>query len=392
MTEERWGLYYPYVHFRDETWLKKTLLVFPGLVRMVSPDQVPDDSDLVNQLRHHKVPLIREADLATVNARSAQEHLQRLFSEDLAENEVGLLARFGEIATLTSGLPSFQMNLGKAGSELAAFLRRSNLAWGPQCPEAPEYSELHPDVGNAVMGALAIACARDAGLHIVGSHDDKVSPTLNQLMLLRDLEAPYNHFVRGALPPETSHRPDADTLFQLVVRLNCDVSKLDVNGLQALHNEREAFLKLKEQLEKVAASIPAMEDHKQREERWRATADRIVTDWERDRLNLSNVVREAAGLEKFGSGAKSLAETLYEKVLPFTTGAAATFLPVIGTSGGLLIGLVTHLGASYVRARGAALSSPYHYMTMAKERGALFSLSSSLRTVETHRPSDTAVT
>jgi hypothetical protein len=41
---ERRGLYYPWVHFHSDDWLKKALIVFPGLVRMVADDQIPNDT------------------------------------------------------------------------------------------------------------------------------------------------------------------------------------------------------------------------------------------------------------------------------------------------------------------------------------------------------------
>jgi hypothetical protein len=34
-TVQRIGLYYPYVHFRDEQWLKAAALYWPGLARVV---------------------------------------------------------------------------------------------------------------------------------------------------------------------------------------------------------------------------------------------------------------------------------------------------------------------------------------------------------------------
>lgn len=45
MPQERIGLYYPYVHFRSDEWLKKTLIVFPGIKQII-----PDDHRQFNEV------------------------------------------------------------------------------------------------------------------------------------------------------------------------------------------------------------------------------------------------------------------------------------------------------------------------------------------------------
>ncbi len=45
------ALYYPYIHFRDERWLKSTLLVFPKVLRMIPEGYDPKDSPEVHGLQ-----------------------------------------------------------------------------------------------------------------------------------------------------------------------------------------------------------------------------------------------------------------------------------------------------------------------------------------------------
>jgi hypothetical protein len=45
------GLYYPYIHFRDdESWLKLAALYWPRMARAVAPDYPIDDSEIVKRL------------------------------------------------------------------------------------------------------------------------------------------------------------------------------------------------------------------------------------------------------------------------------------------------------------------------------------------------------
>src|SRR2546430_2443425 len=46
----RFGLYYPYVHFREEHWLKMAALYWPRLARIVAPGFTIRDSEMVRRL------------------------------------------------------------------------------------------------------------------------------------------------------------------------------------------------------------------------------------------------------------------------------------------------------------------------------------------------------
>jgi hypothetical protein len=92
--EEREGLFYPYVHIRDEEWLKKTLIVFPSLVRMIADDFTPDDSVFVRSLvngNDHQKPLLRRAKLDTPNVETAMNSLRSLIENDLKSDKEAFL-------------------------------------------------------------------------------------------------------------------------------------------------------------------------------------------------------------------------------------------------------------------------------------------------------------
>src|SRR5258708_21385016 len=44
------ALYYPYIHFQDEHWLKTAALYYDGLFRMLPDYYQPQDSDIVKRI------------------------------------------------------------------------------------------------------------------------------------------------------------------------------------------------------------------------------------------------------------------------------------------------------------------------------------------------------
>ena len=371
---ERRGLYYPWVHFSSDDWVKRALIVFPGLHRMVSQDQQPDDSELVNSLRANN--LIRNSNLRTNNTFFASRTLETLIREDLNSAGEAFQARFGRDAAKASGQPSFQMNLGKDTSGLLPdFLVSHGLAWRPDeiYMDNPLYHELHPDLGHAVMGTLAMACAEDEGLHIVGGDSPRgrdVSAELNCTMAAGDMSGPYKHFVRKELRPNAVHA-SSDDLFHSVVNFNCDVSALRLDGVMALQAEREPLRNLKQKLQEMALTIPPMANLKSREEAFRDKANEIISHWKVDNLNWSKFVRELLPFEKFGAGSGKLAETI-PTMLPAVAGATAW--NVVDATAGISIALLTHVGVSYAKVRKQSAESPFRYMTLAQQKGVSFYL------------------
>lgn len=153
----------------------------------------------------------------------------------------------------------------------------------------PLNHELHPDLGHAVMGTLAMACAEDEGLHIVGGDSPRgrdVSAELNGTMAAGDLSGPYKHFVRRELRPKAVHA-SSDDLFHSVVNFNCDVSALRLDGVLALQAEREPLRNLKQKLQEMALAIPPMANLRSREEAFRDKANEIISHWKEGNRNWS---------------------------------------------------------------------------------------------------------
>lgn len=373
MPQERLGLYYPYVHFRSDEWVKKTLLVFPGLQRMVADDQVLFDSKLVRELAHGDEPLVRRADLHCGSASNAEFDLIALIQEDLDRDRDGFLAAYGQEGTLRSQ-DAFQMNIGKTSASLADFLHSTGLAWTPSHPDQQTYSEMHSRLGRAALGMIAVAYAKYEGLHIVAPAEDEPSRELNLCLASNDSKLPYKVLVRGE--PLQDRRPatTADSILEVIVYCNCNVDALSAQGLLQLNDEREALRNLKTELQKIAETVPDIKNPTTLEERLKDEASRVIKRWKQDRLNWSSLAKSVFAADQIAEGAMS--EGLRLAITMLGAGAAATLSSgaLIDAGAGLGIGLVAHAAGKAMKAVGADKKSPFRYLTLAQKRGVAFSV------------------
>ena len=80
---QRIGLYYPYVHFRNERWIKAAALYWPGLARVVSPGFPVTDPDLVTALRDGLDGFVTDVDPREAAAAVAPAFLKAVEGRDL---------------------------------------------------------------------------------------------------------------------------------------------------------------------------------------------------------------------------------------------------------------------------------------------------------------------
>ncbi len=150
---QRIGLYYPYIHCRDERWLKTTALYWPKLARVV-PDGYPlADSDTAAALSDELGFLVATAPYAAADA------VAPLFLRLLEEHEQVLRPRFSavEVAQFTGFHVSTEPRLGREAS---------NYHGGPQGRgglAGLHESEVAPELRNALVEAgLALETQRSS--------------------------------------------------------------------------------------------------------------------------------------------------------------------------------------------------------------------------------------
>jgi len=389
------ALNYPYIRVRDVDWLKRTLLIFPHVVRMMPRYNAPQDDPEVAEfctLEGRRGPLLRPADLSNRHIRAAQTKLIEDINGHLDTDGQSFRARFGreaaeaELDELTpttpiwerrlSGRVTFQVHTRKILEELGHFLVRERLAWTPAIPDddgyyshGSEYIEMHRRLGEAVMATLAFACAENEGLEVVTEF-----PGIHGNIL----ERPDDVFEACLSEKQPADADRAEQATQFLVYRRCDPTKLTAKRLQALNKEWEALSNFREAIEAAAMRIPKkIVDPKILEERLNDVANDVFKKWKSDQANLSNYVREL-----FGEGSLSEPEKLLQKLAekaagPTVAGALTGELTVgalTGAAAGFAIGLMSHGIATFGKIRKTARNSPVRYLTMLEKNGVGFTV------------------
>jgi hypothetical protein len=172
------ALNYPYIRVRNVEWLKRTLLVFPHVVRLTpgfargAPADDPQIEPFTYPRNDKEVPLLRPARLDLPHVYKCQLELRTELESLIAADPEAFRARFGESAARSDARGSikeptlwerrldpganFQIHPYKLG-ELTEVLLRERLAWkpSPHTADSPDYLEMHSVLGEAIM---ATAC------------------------------------------------------------------------------------------------------------------------------------------------------------------------------------------------------------------------------------------
>ena len=145
------ALNYPYIRVRSTEWLKRTLLIFPHVVRMTPGINAPADDPEIAEFtwtEGRRGPLLRSADLSAPYVHNTQVELigelRRLFRSKgpTFRDRFKHRAHSGADAGQTwdrmtvwerrlSNRPTFQIHRHKILPELTAYLLRQGLAWRP---------------------------------------------------------------------------------------------------------------------------------------------------------------------------------------------------------------------------------------------------------------------
>ncbi|HEY6245088.1 MAG TPA: hypothetical protein VIX17_14135 [Pyrinomonadaceae bacterium] len=394
------ALYYPYIHIKDLNWLLSNLIIFPCIKRMVPMHFIPRDSNEVRALSEwvgDQEPLLQPAYLFSPRAEQAQSNLAGKLKRDAQNDE--FVRSYGQAAASELRHEKdygFQIHVQKLSRELKDALAHTQLAWNPINKEPydqhSEYVELHPRVGEAVMSTLAIACAQDDGLDIVG---DRRTGQLHRCLLEKRLDTVYESWLGLETNLEPPQAASGEELMEFMVGMTADLSTLSVDAIRDLVAEREAIDDLITALREEATKIPTMGAGNKREDFFKQASTKIMEKWESDRNNLSNFWSAFFGQDT-AKLASSFATTVADKTLTgFATGtlgaagkAAITASiagsaanagwigalatgGIIGAGAGLIIGLVAHTGVTYHRQAQRAKNSPYRFLTTLETTGVL---------------------
>jgi hypothetical protein len=385
------ALNYPYIRIRDVDWLKRTLLIFPHVVRITPEVGAPRDEPEVAEfagLEGRRGPLLRRARLRTDFVHKAQEELIRTIQQQIELDSDTFLSVYGKYGTMREssalireaaslwddrllGRP-FQLHGSKLLDSLQQFLWENNLAWQPQRPHAHGYVEMHPRLGEAVMATLAFACAENEGLQLVTEFPGVYG---------RTIRLPKEDLLTSCLSPspivEPGAAPDAaEVVAEFIVYQRCDPRKLTPERLQALNKEWQPVADFREAVEKIAKSIPSgIRDQQTLKSYLNDAADRVFTQWQRDQVNLSTYARELFGEGILSEPGKALSKVAEKAFGGTATGALVAPDMILGAATGCAIGLIFHAVNSYRRVSRKEEESPLRYLTMLQSEGVGFVVS-----------------
>jgi hypothetical protein len=105
LTRNDIALYYPYIHFRDEQWLKSSLLYWPRIARLVPAKSGPRDSSLVRELCDSGLVIDAHAGSATALVSAEFARFVEKYSGSLANSYA--LDRQVIVSATTVGSRSF---------------------------------------------------------------------------------------------------------------------------------------------------------------------------------------------------------------------------------------------------------------------------------------------
>lgn len=357
---DRDALYYPYIHIPDVNWLKATLLCFPRVKRIVPSNFLPEDSEEVReftQLQGFRGPLLSQANLFSGTVTQAQRELaQKIESQsDL------IVQKYSKIRTeqeLGPKAGSFWIHSNKILPELADCLRTKGLAWeatGTWLKEPYMWLSVHPKLGGAVMGTLAVAIAKSEGLDIVTPSD------ASHYVLVRSTDEDAFAGLLGDVIPSAPRRDDlVDQLSEVVMTTTFDFSRLTPQNIADLIKDGNDLRDFKNALLPIVATIPDIADEAERKQRLEAAAEEVRKQWSKYRRSLPRFAIDAlveAGDFKFPEIASS-----------FITGA--TTFPLLGTGVGIGVALTVYGVAKVIRKYRENTKSPYRFLSRIHKVGA----------------------
>jgi len=331
--------------------------------RIVPSDFLPEDSKEVReftQLQGTRGPLLSRANLFSGTVTQAQKELAqkieshsdlivRKYSKTRTEQELGLKAG------------SFLIHSNKILPELADCLRNKGLAWEPADTSLSEpymWLSVHPKLGGAIMGTLAVAIAKSEGLNIVTPSD----ASHNGLVHSTDEDAFAG--LMGDIIPRAPQRGDlVDQLSEVVMTTTFDFSRLTPQNIADLINDGKDLREFKNALLPIVATIPDITDEAERQRRLEAAAEEVRKQWAKYRRSLPGFAVDAlveASDFKFPEIASS-----------FITGA--TTLPLLGTGVGIGVALTVYAATKVIRKYRENTNGPYRFLSRIHKVGATLS-------------------
>lgn len=348
----RYALYYPYIHIRDENWLKGAILGFQQVRRIVPNEFTIRDEAITSPYARLKSPagtLLKPVIINSPQIYESQTWLRTKITERLNE----LIPKYAEenvSLEYRRGSETFEMHVGKfLDPELLNILKGARLAWHSRDNREHDpwdWVTMHPKMGSAMMSTLALAVARSEGLSVLTP-----SGTAHHELLANREERVFEKLLEVPLPPDTatSHDVAVEELAHVVITTGFDLTRLTPEQVCELLNQGKDLRSFRSAIASFVARIPAGLGPDERVKRLKIEAESVLDEWEKYSGTLPPFAKDALVDAAFDK----LPEKGLELGLTAVGGAALS--TVVGALPGLLITIGVAAGVKMFRKRDTPL-------------------------------------
>jgi hypothetical protein len=347
----RHALYYPYIHIRNENWLKGAILGFQQVRRLVPDRFTVKDQTITSayaKLEGPAGPLLDSVVVAGADIKHSQTWLRARITENL-DVVIEKYARPRVPMEFQSGARAFQMYVGKILDEqLLDLLTSKQLGWFARERterDSANWITMHPKLGAAIMSVLAITVARTKGLSVV-------TPSIlaHYELLANREEDVFNSLLEiPTVASNTSANVSTEELSHLVVTMGFDLTRLSPKQICELLKQGKDLRSFRKTVSEFANHIPPNLDGPERNKRMKQEADLILQEWSKYTGALPQFAKDALVDAAFDEGPSKLLEI----GVPASIGVAAT--SVIGALPGLLVAIGINAGIKMFRKRDSPL-------------------------------------
>lgn len=351
--QKRRALYYPYIHIRDENWLKGTILGFQQVRRIVPVGFATKDAIVTepySRLKGPAGPLLAPAPVDYPQMAETQQWLRKKIGDHLPELRIRY-SREETYRTIPDDPHAFQMHAMKLiDPDFVRLLKQEHLAWharDPNDPDAFNWLTMHPKFGSAIMSVLAIAIARAAGLSVVTP-----SGRAHHDLLARREEDVFEKLLDIAHPAAAESIPGVtvEELAHVVITTGFDLTKLTPEDIAELLNEGKDLRSFRETVAKYTATIPVGVQGEERVQRLKEEAESVLEEWRKYTGALPQFAKDAIIDAVLDKAPDKLLEAGLAGV---AAGAIAT--SVVGAVPGLAITIVVASSVKMFRKRDTPL-------------------------------------
>jgi hypothetical protein len=372
LTYDRGALYYPYIHIRDENWLKATLLSFPYLERMVPAGYELNDQAaerfFSNTCGRFNKPMLRRRDLNTPEIYHAQCIVSERIEQDLRHDREAFRDRFSCEAAeqdkrFKDGRNAFQMHEYKFLLPLRDLLHEQQLIWEPSRPVRgnARWWSIDPDLGEVIMSINAVALAKTRQLDIVTSEG-----LLHEALAAMEPGAIYEVMVRRrplAAVMDQGHM--VNDLMRFVIYDHFDLASLPNEQVVELSRQRADVSSLKAELARLLQEVGTAPDREIWEDQLKEKSQEAIAHW-RDRVASVGGFLERLIGQDLGDEASGFLKDVTTSAL----GGTAVSLAVASALPGFVVGAIFYVGKVAYAEIKADQTSPFRFFSRLVRAGA----------------------